>query len=55
MLPPVLSFVSTQFPGLGELGIDEAATQWQFKDSDIGVFDNLLNMDVEGNWGFGAL
>jgi hypothetical protein len=54
MPPPVLSFASTQFPGLEDLDIDLSA-QWQFRDSDIRVFDSLLNTDVEGNWGFGTL
>ena len=52
--PPVLSFASTQFPGLDVLGID-GSTQWQFRDSDIRVFDSLVNTDVEGNWGFGTM
>lgn len=52
--PPVLSFASTQFPGLDVLGID-GSEQWQFRDSDIRVFDSLVNTDVEGNWGFGTM
>lgn len=52
---PVLSFASTQFPGMDELGIDGGLSEWQFRDSDIRVFDSLANTDVEGNWGFGAV
>lgn len=56
MVPaPVLSFASTQFPGMDELGIDGGLAEWQFRDSDIRVFDSLANTDVEGNWGFGAV
>ena len=56
MVPaPVLSFASTQFPGMDELGIDGGLSEWQFRDSDVRVFDSLANTDVEGNWGFGAV
>ncbi|ELR03069.1 hypothetical protein VC83_08558 [Pseudogymnoascus destructans] len=56
MVPaPVLSFASMQFPGMDETGIDGGLSEWQFRDSDIRVFDSLANTDVEGNWGFGAV
>lgn len=54
MQPPVLSFASTQFPGIDELGIN-GSLEWQFREADIRVFDSLVNSDLEGNWALGAL
>lgn len=50
---PVLSFASSQFPGMDEWA--DGGTEWQFGDADIRVFDSLVNTDIEGNWGFGLL
>lgn len=53
MQQPVLSFESSQFPGMEDWA--GGGTEWQFGPADIRVFDSLVNTDIEGNWGFGAL
>lgn len=45
--PPVLTFMSSQFPPLtADMG------EWPFNEDDTLLFDSLLNTDLEGNWNF---
>jgi hypothetical protein len=44
----VMQFTSSQFPTF-ESGAD-SAMEWPLQDSDIMLFDSLLNTDVDGNW-----
>ena len=47
----LLQFTSSQFPTFEAQPMDSAA-EWQFSESDVMLFDSLLNTDVEGNWDF---
>jgi hypothetical protein len=45
---PHFSFTSSQFPPLTA----GAMNDWPFKESDVVLFDGLLNTDLDGNWDF---
>ena len=47
----VLQFTSSQFPTFETSAMDSAA-DWQFQESDVILFNSLVNTDVEGNWDF---
>jgi hypothetical protein len=51
MTNTVLQFTSSQFPTFEAQSMD-STTEWPFHESDIMLFDGLLNTDVEGNWNF---